>query len=485
MAGLLLWVLLALSGCDSEPPTATVGEAESDSLALLREAGLPPYKGDLKALRERKVLRALVNYSRTDFFIQEGRIRGIQAEFLRAFEDALNQGIDNPAEKIRVQFLPVTFDRLIPALEEGYGDIAAAFLTVTPERQKRVDFATGKNLSVNEILVRHKDAAPIENLQDWDNQSLYVLRGSSYAEHLAALNRQRKDTGLAAISVIEADSRLLSEDILELVNAGVVPYTVVDDYRARQWAQVLPNLRLQEDIVFNPAGRVGWAVRQQSPDLLQALNGFIREQGKGTLLGNVLFKRYFQNTHWIDDPNSRQSRDRLQEFIHLFEKYGHEYGFEPLALAAQAYQESGLDPQQRSHRGAVGLMQLLPSTAADKNVAIENIEKPENNIHAGARYLAFIRDRYLSDPELDEDNRQALLWAAYNAGPAKLRKMRELTKTMGLDPNVWRGNVEMAAARIIGRETVDYVANIQKYFVAYTLSRQMQGLKQDALQQVR
>lgn len=488
-ATVLGFAILLLFACDSSGKSQETASAESNQVhqeldELLRDTGLPPYQGDLAELRKRKVLRALVTYSRTDFFIENGRIRGIQAEFLKAFEDELNKGIKNPAEMIRVQFVPVTFDRLLPSLEQGYGDIAAAFLTVTPERQKRVDFATGQNLSVNEILVANKKSAAVSNLAALSGQPLYVLRGSSYAEHLRRINQGWQAEKRAPMLIEEADSRLLSEDILELVNAGVVPYTVVDDYRAKQWAQVLPNLRLNDSVVINADGRVGWAVRKNSPQLLKALNGFIKKQGKGTLLGNMLFTRYFQNPQWIKNPTTEQDRDRLQKFIHLFEKYGDEYGFEPLALAAQAYQESGLDPKRKSHRGAVGLMQLLPSTASDKNIAVKNIDKTENNVLAAARYLAFIRDRYLSDAELSETNRQAMIWAAYNAGPAKLRKMRELAKKMGLDPNIWRGNVEMAAARLVGRETVEYVANIQKYYVAYTLAQHMQGLKQDALQQV-
>jgi membrane-bound lytic murein transglycosylase MltF len=117
----------------------------------------------------------------------------------------------------------------------------------------------------------------------------------------------------------------------------------------------------------------------------------------------------------------------------------------------------------------VGVMQVLPSTAADPNVAIERIDELENNIHAGVRYLAFLRDRYFSDPEISPLDRNAFSWAAYNAGPAKVRKMRQQAAKMGLDPNIWFSNVEVAAARVVGREPVQYVSNIYKYYVAYRL----------------
>ena len=160
---------------------------------------------------------------------------------------------------------------------------------------------------------------------------------------------------------------------------------------------------------------------------------------------------------------------KFAHLLKLFEKYGDKYGFDALALAAQGYQESELNQQRKSHRGAVGIMQLLPSTAADKNVGIRDISTEENNIHAGAKYMAFLRDRYFSDPAIKPDDRMAFAWAAYNAGPAKVRKMRAKAKAMGLNPNVWFGNVEIAAGKIVGRETVRYVANIYKYYAAYKL----------------
>jgi len=104
----------------------------------------------------------------------------------------------------------------------------------------------------------------------------------------------------------------------------------------------------------------------------------------------------------------------------------------------------------------------------------------ENNIHAGVKYLAFLRDRYFSDPALTPDNRVAFTWAAYNAGPAKVRRMRQLAAKMGLDPNKWFHHVELAAARIVGRETVKYVADVYKYFVAYSLAEKLTEKKAEA-----
>jgi len=144
------------------------------------------------------------------------------------------------------------------------------------------------------------------------------------------------------------------------------------------------------------------------------------------------------------------------------------YDFDWLLLAALAYQESTIDQSKRSHVGAIGVMQILPTTASDKNVDIPDIEEIEANIHAGTKYLRFMMNRYFTDPSIDRLNRALLTFASYNAGPARVSKLRKEAKAMNLDPNIWFRNVEIVAAKRIGRETVQYVNNIFKYYIAYT-----------------
>ncbi|MCW8886210.1 MAG: lytic transglycosylase F, partial [Motiliproteus sp.] len=367
---------------------------------LLSALSVGRYRDDLDGLRERGVIRALVTYSQTDFFLDDGYIRGLQADALRAFEKQLNAGVTRADQKLSIKYIPVPFNRLIPALNEGVGDIAAALLTVTPERKKQVLFASGGKLLVKELVVRHKDAAPISTLPELQGKTVYLLNGSSYAEHLRAFNRS---LGLLEkkIHIVEADPLLLSEDLLELVNAGVMKYTVVDSYKADLWSQVLTNLVVEQQAVVSDSNQLGWAVRKDNPQLYASLTSFIKGTAKkGTLLGNMLTKRYLGTTRWIKDPLISGERDKLNRLLPLFARYGQQYRIDPLALAAQAYQESRFDQSLKSHRGAVGIMQLLPTTAADKQVAIKQIDKLENNVHAGAKYLAFLRDRYFDDPKI-------------------------------------------------------------------------------------
>lgn len=428
------------------------------------------YTDDLAGIKKRKTLRALVTFSRTDFFFTgDATPKGIQVEYLHHYLKFLNQGVKREEHKVRLLYIPTTFDRLIPDLLAGKGDVAAAMLTMTPEREATVAFASGRVSKVNELVVTHKKIGDIKKVEDLAGRKVYVLKGSSYAEHLRDLNQHFAGKKLKPMEIQEADSHLLSEDILELVNAGVVDITVVDDYKAKLWAQALPDIRVLENVAVKRGTHVGWAVRKDNPALLKHLNAFAKTVKKGTLMGNMLFNRYYKTTKWIDNPVKEAEREKLQEYIEVFKKFGAQYGFDYLAVAAQAYQESRLNHKKKSHRGAMGLMQLLPSTAADPNVDIPDIKSVENNVHAGVKYLAFLRDRYFSDPEISPEDRFALSWAAYNAGPGKVGQMRNKARKMGLDPNVWFSNVELAAGRIVGRETVQYVGNIFKYYVAYSL----------------
>jgi membrane-bound lytic murein transglycosylase MltF len=455
-------------------------EAKEDLLAnVFPELGTMRTTDDLPAMRERKLVRALVTLSKTDFFIYNGQPKGLQAEFLHHYEEFLNKGVSRRELKTRIAFVPVPFSELMPALSEGRGDIAAAFLTITPEREKQVKFISSRRWAVNEILVTNKSVEGIESIYDLAGRWVYVLRGSSYVEHLEKVNEKLAGKMLAPLLIIEADANLLSEDIIELVNAGVVDITVIDDFKANLWAQIFPNVVVREDIKIATGGHVGWAIRKANPELEAHLKSFLPKVRKGSLLGNMLTDRYLGTTRWIRNPMDELEREKLEGFMLFFKEYGDQYGFDWLAVVAQAYQESGLDHNAKSRAGAVGIMQLLPSTA--EYVGFPDVTDIEANIHAGVKYVSYLREKYFSDPGMSEVDRFAFTWAAYNAGPNKVRKMRSRAKQMDLDPDKWFQNVEYAALRIVGQETVTYVANIYKYYIAYALSRELLNNKAERL----
>jgi membrane-bound lytic murein transglycosylase MltF len=436
---------------------------------------------DLDTMRKRGVIRVLVTYKKTEYFVVNGQQRGFEYELMEQFERAINKGDKKGQLHIDVVYIPVPFENLIPSLIRGRGDIAAAGLTITTERQTKVAFTIPYVRNVNEVVVTHKSDDSIRSLDDLSGRILYVLSGSSYVQHLTELAQRLKDGGKPPVYIVESDAYLATEDILELVNAGIVDITVADDHIAKLWANVLPDIKVHEKIAVNTSGQIAWAVRKNNPELRATLNDFLRSHRKGTKLGNVLFKRYYENTRWIKNPLSETAQKKLERYNALFKKYADEYEFDWLLIAALAFQESGLNPKKKSHRGAVGLMQIRPSTAKDKHVRIKDIYELENNVHAGVKYLAFLRDRYFTSPEIQEGASIHFSLAAYNAGPARVRKMRARAKKMGLDPNIWFRNVEQAAQQIVGSETTRYVANVYKYYLAYTLLKNLDDNKTNAL----
>ena len=153
----------------------------------------------------------------------------------------------------------------------------------------------------------------------------------------------------------------------------------------------------------------------------------------------------------------------------MFRKHGPAHNIDATLVAAQGYQESGLDQSRRNPSGAVGIMQIKPSTAGDKAIGIAGVAaSADANIEAGAKYLRYMATQYVREPEVSDRDRILMALAAYNAGPGSLKKFRDYAAKHGLDPNVWFGNVEVGAAAVKGFETVQYVGNIYKYHVAYS-----------------
>jgi len=460
----LLATLVHLSPLSAQTaPAEPAGNAE-----VLIDLVKKPFKGDFDQMKERRVIRVLVNYSRTRFFHDRGRARGFEYELLKAYEKELNKGVKH-YKRVKLIFVPVPFDQLLAALKAGKGDIAAAGLTITLQREKQVAFTRPYIPDVNEVVVHHRAVKALNELENLSDRMVYIRKKSSYATHLRQLNAKFKDQKRKPIKIEQAQQYIVTEDILELVNAGVIPITVVDQHIAEAWQQALPDIVVRQDLVIHSQGRIAWAVRKENPQLREQLNKFLARHKKGSLLGNILYKRYYLEATGVRNPLVDEELERMLGLLELFKKYGKRYDFDYLALIAQAYQESGLDHSKRSPTGALGIMQVLPSTAADKKINIKDIDKLQNNVHAGVKYLHFLRKRYFSNPAMSPANRVYFSWAAYNAGPAKINRIRRQAAKEGFDRNKWFFHVENIAAKVIGRETVHYVANINKYYVAYQL----------------
>ena len=454
--------------------------AEKSSVPEELTEKAPSYTGNLDEMLDLNRIRVLVSYSKTFYFLDGPDQRGLTYETFSEFEKLLNEKLQRKNIEMKIVFIPLTRDELIPALVEGYGDVVAANLTITPERQEVVDFSDPYLTEVDEIVVTGPESPSIASLDDLAGQEIFVRESSSYYEHLLQLNAKFKEDGKTEMRLTLADEVLEDEDLLEMLNAGLIPTIVVDSHKAEFWAQIFDKITLHPEIAIHTGGEIAWAIRKESPQLRDELNAFIKEHKKGTEFGNIMFKRYLENTKWVENAASQEEREKFDSMVALFKKYAGTYGFDHLMIGAQAYQESKLDQSVVSPAGAVGVMQILPSTAADPAVGIPDIQDLENNIHAGVKYLNHIYESNFDDAEMDIVNKGLFAFASYNAGPKKIKDLRHIASDRGLDPNVWFQNVERIAAEKIGRETVQYVQNIYKYYIAYKLLERQAELKQQA-----
>jgi membrane-bound lytic murein transglycosylase MltF len=425
----------------------------------------------------RNQVRVLVPFSKTFYFLDGGRQRGLTYDLMKIFEKQVNKDLKRKTVKVQFVFIPVNRDELIQDLLNGVGDIATGALTITPGRKKLIAFSEPFLTKVREIIVTGPSSPTLSSLDDLSGKTIHVRKSSSFYENLVRVNTSFKISGKPEIKLVPAEENLEDEDLLEMVNAGLLPMLVMDGPKAEFWAKIFENIRLHPDIAVNTDGKIAWAFRKNSPKLKKVINQFASKNRKGSLIGNMLFTRYLKNTKYVTNALATDERKKFQSLMHVFKKTAGQYGFDWVLAIAVGYQESTLDQRKRSSAGAIGVMQLLPSTARDPNVNIPNIEQLEPNIHAGVKYLHFLHDRYFKDQDMNLVNQWLFAIASYNAGPARVAKLRTEARSMGLNSNKWFKNVELVAAKRIGRETVQYVSNIFKYFIAYRLILEKEGIK--------
>ena len=507
LAGLLLiGAMSACSGSSSETPSAnapapgaaaTPAATSADTDAPLPQTPSPfdalpapiraqldkPFLGDYDAMIARRLIRVAVTFNRTHYFIDQGQERGITYESLKLFETDLNAQLKTGNLKVFVVQVPMSRDQLYPALATGKVDMVAAMVTVTPEREALVTFSEPTRTNVSEVVVTGPGAPAINTVDDLAGQEVYVRQGGIYEESLARLNTQLKARGKPPVVINQLPSVLEDDDVLEMVNAGLIPITVVDDYLAGFWSKVFTNIKLHSGAAVRTGGTLAVAMRKENPKLRDVVNQWIRKHGKGDAFRNVLERRYLESTKFVKNAAAEAERRKLEAVVELFKKYGDKYSLDYLLMAAQGYQESTLDQNAKSPVGAIGIMQVMPPTGKELNVG--DITQPEANVHAGVKYMRFMMDQYFANEPMDDLNKALMTFASYNAGPGRIRQLRRETAKRGLDPNVWFGNVERLASERIGRETVTYVSNIFKYYITYKLLQDQRAKREAAKAQVK
>ena len=485
----------ACSGQKESPPPAVEAPPAADEAPIPQTASpydaLPeavrsamdrPFTGDLDELVNRRSIRVGVTFNRTHYFVDGGQERGLTFESLKAFESDLNTDLKTGNLKVHVVIVPMPRDQLYPSLRDGKIDMVAAMVTVRPELEALVAFSDPTRTNVSEVVVTGPGAPPIATVDDLSGQEVFVRKTSVYHDTVVGLNEQLRARGKPEVIITLAPDVLEDDDILEMVNAGLAPITIVDDYLAAFWSTVFTDLKVHNDVAVRSGGNLAVAFRKENPRLRETVNVWIRKHGKGDVFRNVIERRYLQSTKYAKNAAAEAERKKLLELAELFKQYGAQYKLDYLLMAAQGYQESTLDQSVKSRVGAIGVMQIMPPTGKELNVG--DINEVDANIHAGVKYMRFMMDQYFKDEPMDELNKTLMTFAAYNAGPGRLRQLRRETETRGLDPNVWFGNVERVASERIGRETVGYVSNIFKYYVAYRLIHEQTQRREAAKAQV-
>jgi membrane-bound lytic murein transglycosylase MltF len=490
-------LIASLTGCSSktqptpkpEPPASAAVPAPDESLQTPESAApeyalhLPPsfghWTGDWEEIQKHNILRMLVLYNKTGFFYDKGRLRGVVPDIAEEMERYLNKRLKTGAKKFKVAFIPVSPAQLEKYLNDGSGDVIASVVIATPEREKLVDFSM-PIMTAKLVVVTGKNSPQIATLDDLSGKEIYVNPVTLSYKLLKERSQQLKEASKPEIIIKESDPNLTDEDLLEMTNAGIVPATAVFDYRADLWSVVLPDIIIHQDIALANDTTLAWAMRKNSPQLKAVLDDFLKDHRQGTLFGRMMFKKYYQNKKFIKNATSREEIKKFQSYVKYFQKYAAKYNFDYLMLAAQGYQESMLQQERVSPRGAVGVMQVLPQYAAASPINIPNVRKAEPNIHAGTKMLAQITKTYFNDPAITPMDKTLLTLAAYNAGPNRIVRLRKEAAAEGLDPNKWFGNVELMVAKDIGQETVQYVSNIYKYYVAYKMAVGQRELREAA-----
>jgi membrane-bound lytic murein transglycosylase F len=436
--------------------------------AFLVEHALTEFKGDayaadLDEIKKRKVLRVLTRNSSTTFFIYKGEQLGFEYEFAREFAKSL---------EVRLEFIiPPSREALFQYLEEGKGDLIAAGMTRTPERERKFAFSAPYQF-VSELLIVPAKDTTTQGLSSLEGKKVSVRKSSSYYETLSGI----KDEFGFEVETLPEDVE--TEEVLGKVGAGKVAATVADSHIVEVELTYNSNIRSVGPI--GDIAEIGWVMRKDQPQLKEAADAFMKKHYKG-LFYNMTVNKYFKNSKQMKIAAGEARADKagqLSPYDDLVKKHSRTYELDWRLITSQMYQESRFDPNVTSWVGAKGLMQVMPRTAQE--LKVDDVVNPDTGILAGTKLMARYSALFNSS-EIKAKDRIRFALASYNCGPGHVYDARQLAKEMGLDPNKWFGNVEKAALLLSKREIarkarygycrceepVKYVSQIQGRYDTY------------------
>jgi len=415
---------------------------------------------DLAEIRRSGVLRVLVNQSRNSSGEIKGEAIGVEYARLRAFEQHLNRDAAS-GKAITLKIIPKAKDQLLGALQRGEGDLVAPGELLPLAGMKGISRSRPVVRDVSLVLVGRQGGPRYQRLEQLSGRSLALPPGSAAGPALARLNKQLMERKLAPIVAEWVDPTLAVEDVLEMVQAGVYPATVVEQTIAQRWAKVMPKLRIEQNLSLGDKASMHWFVRKDASMLRASADRFLKDFA---LPANqdAAFERVYRRLYKVQYPLDRLGRQRLEKVRPTLQRYAEQIELDWLNLAA-------LNPAAKGAGGATGLMQVTPATA--RAMGVSNIQQLDNNVQASAKYLANIRRNHFASPRLNERERMAFILAAYNLGPQRVQSMRAEARRRGLNPDQWFFQVERIAMETVGMGVVGYVNSVNKYYLAYHRER--------------
>ncbi len=429
---------------------------------------------DFPQILEKDTLRVITLNTSTSYFIYRDQEMGYHYDMIKNFSK--EQGFEL---QILVAQNP---NMLLEMLYTGEGDVIAYNVPIENSLKDSLLYCGLTEIS-HQVLVQRstRQDTLLTDVTQLIGKDVYVVKDTKFHQRMLNLNAELG--GGIEVKNVDKDT-VVTEDLIRMVSSGEIPFTVADENLAKLNYTYFRNIDVHLPVSFDQ--RTSWAVRKDMPILADSLNKWFARSNRETNSLRII-KRYFEETKGFSEEDRPSYVEilgpgQISPFDSYFKQYGKELGVDWRLLASVAYHESSFNTEGESWAGAIGLMGLMPATAATMGVSRDELYQPEINIKTGSRYLKTLIDAFTSIDDHTERIKMAL--ASYNGGIGHVSDARALAEKYDADKNIWEGNVEKyiqlkrleqyykdpvcRAGYFRGDETVNYVRNVMERWNVYS-----------------
>lgn len=429
----------------------------------------PVWAESYTKILEKRNIRLAVEYDRTLYYSDRGRPYGLALAIAHDLSKWLSDRRSHELKRqsLTVQIIPVPKGSILDALDSDKADIALGRFRLDHDINASSDLIIRPSaIMLKETLVTGRQTKIVKSIVDLSGRSLYAAYPESSYRGLDQWNNQIRTLGKTPLKISTWPDGLEDEDMLQMINAGLIDSMLVADWKAQLWKFALPNIIVQSEFSLQGAGTVGWAVSKSNSDLATDIDSFVQQWVVNDGMNQFRTTEFKNKLRSMRNPTTTDDWMHFKKLLPIFQKYSNRFNLDPLMLAALGFQETELKSVQQGIGGAIGVMQLMPSTGVAMEVG--DIHQVEPNIHAAAKLFDLLLQQHFSDSQLTTQNRTLFAIASYNAGPNAIASLRKQAEKQGFDPNIWLNNVEIVAAEKIGIGVMTYVRNVYRYFIIYT-----------------